>query len=118
MRVGNKVRYDIENKECYLEAWKMEPDNYTALHQYILCLLYEKPFVDEEGMQDEGLIDELKNRLKEIVYSDQAEPYEVLFSYEFHRAIGGMEEIEAWFREYPEYRELCRLKLLSYEFYV
>lgn len=113
--VNSKYSYSVGLRVSYKEAYDKNPSDYTALHKYILSVIYGSQFVDEEGVVNTSQINELLTSLRLIVWTSEAEAYECQFYFEICRAMGYTEDIIGWHKKYPEYMEYCLLSELSYE---
>lgn len=116
--VKSKFSYSVGLRVSYKESYIKNPNDYVALHRYILSVIYGSQFFDEKGTINTVQIDELLNYLEHAVFSDDAQPYECQFYFEICRALGYTERIYKWLEERPNYEVHCRLSELSYEILV
>ncbi len=116
LKIESKFEYNVKLKNTYKSQFDNDRNNYAALHQYILSLLFENQFVDNNGAVNMEIVDELEKYLEYAAQSDKSEPYEALFYYELNRALSNEHKIDVWLKKYPDYMDYCKLCVQSYDF--
>ncbi len=117
LEISTKYKFNVNFNDAYKEKCLSDPSDIESLHKHILALIYSfKTGTRPSCIVHGKLLADLYNALATVAYTNNAEPYEALFFYEFNKALKKNDVNTVWLQKNPQYESNCLLNDYSFKF--